>query len=381
MRCCSPRCWHSDRPGFGRADDPRIEARAHYAKGLDLAGQNGYEGALREFNAAYAISPQFAVLYNIGQAHLALGHTPEAIEALTHYLRDGGERILPERRAQVERQLAWLRSTLPNPALASEAESARATAAAAGAAAGEAIAAASEGSRAANAAGAARLGTLTIRCPDPGLKLLLDGKRIDLAASSRGVALPAGVHHLVLSAPGRRSAEESLDLAGGGAALVICENLLPITPQPVIVPRQPIDAPPVFAPITGSPENPTVHAKTVAYIFGGLGVALGGTAIGVYFWNRGQYKAAQDEQTYLQTHPTDAEAAVKYNADVDALNRNSIFTVGLAVTSIGLLAGGTYLYLYERKSDAKTGNKTGEVDRSRSWASVTPGGVFWNEVW
>src|SRR5437667_2669164 len=105
---------------IARADDPRGEARAHYSKGLDLAGQNGYEGALREFNAAYAISPQFAVLYNIGQAHIALGHTPEAIEALTHYLRDGGERILPERRAQVERQLAWLRSTLPNPALASE---------------------------------------------------------------------------------------------------------------------------------------------------------------------------------------------------------------------------------------------------------------------
>ena len=68
--------------GIGRADDPRGEARAHYARGLELAGQNGYEGALREFNAAYAISPQFAVLFNIGQAHIALGHTVEAIEAL-----------------------------------------------------------------------------------------------------------------------------------------------------------------------------------------------------------------------------------------------------------------------------------------------------------
>lgn len=362
---------------IARADDPRGEARAHYSKGLDLAGQNGYEGALREFNAAYAISPQFAVLYNIGQAHIALGHTPEAIGALTQYLRDGGERILPERRAQVERQLAWLRSTLPNPALASEAEAARATAAAAGAAAGEAIATASEGSRATNAAGGARLGTLTIRCPDPSLKLLLDGKRIDLAASSRGVALPGGVHHLVLSAPGRRSAEERLDIAEGGAALVICENLLPITAQPVIVPRQPIDAPPVFAPITGSPETPTVHAKTVAYILGGLGVAFGGTAIGVYFWNRGQYEDALREQAYLQTHPTDTDLAIKHNADIDALNRNNVITVGLAVTSIGLLAGGAYLYLYERKRDAQTGR----VETSRSWASVSPGGVFWNGVW
>ena len=190
---------------IGHADDPRGEARAHYAKGLELAGQNGYQGALREFNAAYAISPQFAVLFNIGQAHIALGQTAEAIEALTRYLRDGGDRIAPARRAQVQRQIAGLRSTLPNPELPSEAEAARATAAAAGVAAGEAIESASEGSRAAQA----RQGTLTVHCPEPGLKLMLDGKRIDPAASSRGVALPGGVHHLVLSAPGRRSTDES----------------------------------------------------------------------------------------------------------------------------------------------------------------------------
>src|SRR3954454_25172434 len=115
--------------GIGHADDPRGDARAHYAKGLELAGQNGYAGALREFNAAYAISPQFAVLFNIGQAHIALGHTVEAIEALARYLRDGGDRISPGRRTQVERQIAGQRSTLPNPEVTSEAEAARATAA------------------------------------------------------------------------------------------------------------------------------------------------------------------------------------------------------------------------------------------------------------
>ncbi len=364
---------------IGHADDPRGEARAHYAKGLELAGQNGYEGALREFNTAYAISPQFAVLFNIGQAHIALGHTVEAIEALTRYLSDGGDRIAAARRVQVERQIAGLRSTLPHPEAISEAEAARATAAAAGAAADEAIEAASEGSRAAS-----RPGTLTVRCPEPGLKLLLDGKRIDLAASSRGVALPGGVHHLVLSAPGRRSTEESLEVQEGGTALVICETLPVATAPPTVVPLQPIGAP-VFTAVTSNPEPLTIHARTVAYILGGLGVAFGGAAVGVYFWNRSQYEHAQDEQDYLKTHPTDTDHAIKYNADVDALNRNSIITAGLAVTSIGLLAGGAYLYFYERKSNAKTGNATGNrtglVDMSRSWASVTPGGIYWNGIW
>src|SRR5690242_12704125 len=77
-------------PRIARADDPRGDARAHYARGLELAAQNGYAGALREFNEAYNISPQYAVLYNIGQAHIALGQTAEAIEALGRYLRDGG---------------------------------------------------------------------------------------------------------------------------------------------------------------------------------------------------------------------------------------------------------------------------------------------------
>src|SRR5215831_5434363 len=76
--------------GIARADDPRQEARAHYAKGLELGAQNGYAGALREFEQAYALSPQYAVLYNIGQAHVALGHTAEAIDVLGRYLRDGG---------------------------------------------------------------------------------------------------------------------------------------------------------------------------------------------------------------------------------------------------------------------------------------------------
>src|SRR3954470_11707639 len=366
---------------IGRADDPRGDARAHYARGLELAGQNGYEGALREFKAAYAISPQFAVLFNIGQAHIALGHTVEAIEALSRYLLDGGDRISPTRRTQVQRQIEGLRSTLPNPEVTSEAEAARATAAAAGAAAGEAIEAASEGSR---AAGFTHPGTLTIRCPEPGLKLSLDGKRIDLAASSRGVALPAGVHHLVLSAAGRRSVEESLEIQEGGAALVICEMLPAAAAPPAIVPLQPIGAP-VFTAVTSSAETPTIHAKTVAYLLGGLGVAFGGTAIGVYVWNRGQYKEAQREQDYLKTHPTDTDRAIKYNSDVDALNRNSIVTVGLAATSIGLLAGGVYLYLYERRRDAEarrtSENRTGAVDRLRSWASVTPAGIFWNGVW
>src|SRR3954453_12005021 len=94
--------------GTARAADPRETARAHYARGLALAAQNGYEAALREFTEAYAISPQFAVLYNIGQAHVALGHSVKAIAALSKYLHDGRDRLPPGRRQQVQAQITSL---------------------------------------------------------------------------------------------------------------------------------------------------------------------------------------------------------------------------------------------------------------------------------
>src|ERR1051325_9822905 len=94
-----------------RADeDPRKAAGAHYQKGLELANRAEYRAALDEFNAAYAASPNYAVLYNIGQAQVAIGRPRLAIDALTRYLREGGEQIPPVRRQQVEEQLGALKS-------------------------------------------------------------------------------------------------------------------------------------------------------------------------------------------------------------------------------------------------------------------------------
>src|SRR5689334_11974849 len=85
-------------------EDPRKAAGAHYQKGLELANRAEYRAALDEFNAAYAASPNYAVLYNIGQAEVAIGRPRQAIESLTKYLRDGGEQVPANRRQQVELQ-------------------------------------------------------------------------------------------------------------------------------------------------------------------------------------------------------------------------------------------------------------------------------------
>lgn len=369
-------------PRIARADDPRGDARAHYAKGLELTAQNGYAGALREFNEAYNISPQYAVLYNIGQAHVALGQTAEAIQALTRYLRDGGDRVSPLRRAQVERQIAWLRSELPNPEAMSEAEAARATAAAAGAAAGAASAEASETAHAL----IPRPGTLTIRCADPSLRVTFDGKHVDLAASTRGLPVAAGAHHLVLSLAGRRPTEQRLTITEGTATVVLCENLVPSLaaagPPPVSMgPPPPLPVRPLSSESAATTETPIVHARTVAYLLGGLGLALGGTSLGLYLWNRGQAQAAQTENSLLPkdgpNDPNYYQQAVQYNQDADAVHRNNEFALGFAVAGAALLAGGVYLLVHDRRRSEKASG----ADVLRSWATIAPGGAVWNGVW
>jgi hypothetical protein len=402
---------------IARADDPRGDARAHYARGLELAAQNGYAEALREFNEAYNISPQFAVLYNIAQAHIALGQTAEAIEALARYLRDGGDRVSPLRRAQVERQIAWLRSDLPNPEALSEAEAARTTAAAAGAAAGAASAEASEAAHALPP----RPGTLTIRCTDPSMRVTLDGKHIDLAASTHGLPVAAGAHQLVLSMAGRRPTEQHLTIAEGTATVVVCESLVPplaaagppvslgqppvslgppppvslgsppvslgspsvsLRPPPVSPgPPPPVPVRPLPSDNTATTETPIIHARTVAYLLGGLGLAFGGTSLGLYLWNRGQAQDAQDENSRLPKggpmDPTFHDLAVQYNQDADAVHRNNELALGLAVAGAALLAGGVYLWVHDRRR----GEKTSGADMLRSWATIAPGGAVLNGVW
>jgi tetratricopeptide (TPR) repeat protein len=101
--------------GLARAaaadDEPLAEAaKARFDQGVELASQGDYEGALQAFRDAHAASPNVAVLYNIGQAEVALGRPVEAAATLSRYLREGGDSVPPERRRQVKEQLELLES-------------------------------------------------------------------------------------------------------------------------------------------------------------------------------------------------------------------------------------------------------------------------------
>jgi len=88
----------------------REAAAAAFDQGMALFENENWAGALAAFQRAYELAPHYVVLYNIGQCHRFLGEYPEAIAALERYLQEGGERVAPQKRAEVAASLMELRS-------------------------------------------------------------------------------------------------------------------------------------------------------------------------------------------------------------------------------------------------------------------------------
>jgi tetratricopeptide (TPR) repeat protein len=84
------------------------EATKHFQRGVTLYGETDYRGALVEFNRAYAIAPNSAVLYNIGESHYQLRDYAAALTTFERYLATCGAG--DSHRAELEGSVRELRS-------------------------------------------------------------------------------------------------------------------------------------------------------------------------------------------------------------------------------------------------------------------------------
>lgn len=89
-------------------EDPRAQASAQFRLGVARYQAASYAEALAAFEAAYALAPNFHVLYNIGQTRLSLADYLGAARSYERYLAEGGAEIPAARRAQVEHTLETL---------------------------------------------------------------------------------------------------------------------------------------------------------------------------------------------------------------------------------------------------------------------------------
>lgn len=98
-------------------------ASAHFKAGVNfLMDPSGarYEEAYREFKAAYAESPSWKILGNLGICAMQLERDGEAIQAYQRYLKEGGKQIRPQEREQVSKDLQTLEASVVHVQLTSD---------------------------------------------------------------------------------------------------------------------------------------------------------------------------------------------------------------------------------------------------------------------
>lgn len=337
--------------GMGRlchADEtPREAAAAHYARGVELANQGAYQAALEQFNDAYGISPHFAVLYNIGQAQIALGHPLEAIEALSKYLRDGAEQVPPSRREQVQAQLSLLD---------------------------------------------ARIAELTIVTDTPGAIIRVDDHQVGTAPLPQPLRLVAGAHTVVATTAGggevtrtvllgeaeRRTLELALATVGPD------RKPPPLAPQTAPPPPEPPAeaAPTEVLPPAAAPGRAGLAMRRLAYVLAGAGVLAGGGALGVYLWNRGRYQEWQRGDALLRD-PMVGPNIRRRQIDIDNDLASTLTTANRVVLGLGI-AGGTLLacsatlFLLGREER----NRAGELSFAwGGWGGDAIASVAWRGRW
>jgi hypothetical protein len=89
------------------------EARARFSAGVNLLKDPEgprYEEAYREFKAAYAASPSYKILGNLGLCAMKLERDEEAIAAYEKYLAEAGKDLDPAEAAQVKTDLHTLKA-------------------------------------------------------------------------------------------------------------------------------------------------------------------------------------------------------------------------------------------------------------------------------
>jgi len=86
------------------------EAKLHYEKATGYYALGKYGDAAEEYEKAFALKPDPALLYNAAQAHRVAGNKVRALELYTNYVRVYGDQIA--NKAEVNRHIASLRKAI-----------------------------------------------------------------------------------------------------------------------------------------------------------------------------------------------------------------------------------------------------------------------------
>ncbi|WP_437677402.1 hypothetical protein [Sorangium sp. So ce131] len=287
--------------------DRTAEADARFRRGVELYNEADYIAALTEFRRAYSLAPAYQVLYNIAGACYQLRDYACALRAFEGYLDTGGAQIAAGRRAEVERDIAVLRS---------------------------------------------RVATVALSTSAPGVEISVDDVPAGRTPLAEPLLMSAGRRRIVAEAAGRPPVTRVIEVAGGDRVELRIE--LPPAPAPQAAGdgARPAAAQP-GASVDRAPR-PERSAPVFPWIATGA-LAAGAAVTGVLALG-----ASSDLEAALGELPGDARAIERERTRTATLALTADVLAGAAV-----IAGGISLYL----TVAGGGSQRGDGERASSPAT------------
>ncbi len=254
------------------------DARQHFGDGLKLYKDGDFDAALVQFERAYAIKPNYKVLYNIAQTYFQLREYVEARDDMARYLKEGGTAIDPERQAAASKDLADLEK---------------------------------------------RLAKVTLTVNVAGATVLVDGKKVGTTPLSEPIAVSEGQRTISVEAPNRGARQRLIRVAGGENQALTLD--FEEAPPPVLA--KPISAPP--EPKASSGLGAGFWATAIGAVALGAGAGVTGyLALNASNDNKNQIKEFGVSQSKLDDSNNRAKTLALTS---DILSGAAIVCAGVAV--------------------------------------------------
>ena len=262
-------------PGEPKTAADVERAREHFNQGLKLYRDGDFGAALVQFERAYAVKPNYKVLYNIAQTCFQLRDYVEARNAMRRYLSDGGAEIDADRVAQATQDLAELER---------------------------------------------RIGTIRLSVNVDGASVFVDGKRVGTTPLREPIAVSEGQRTISVEEPSRGARQRLVRLAGAEELTLTLDFEAPRAPVTATAP-----------PRSPQPEAPGLGAGF--WVSAVSAVALGaGAGVTGYLTLRAQDEN-RDERNKLGASMSALESS---HDDAKALALTTDILGGAAIVCAGV---------------------------------------------
>jgi tetratricopeptide (TPR) repeat protein len=278
------------------------EAAKRFQRGVVLYGEADYRAALVEFKRAYALAPNAAVLYNVGETEYQLQDYAGALTTFRRYLGESGP--IESHRAEVESNVEVLR---------------------------------------------ARIGHVSITTLPSGADITIDDQSVGKTPLGEAVLVSIGHRKVVATMAGRQPVTRYVDIAAEDNVSVTLPLAAPVSVTPV---GEPMQAPPpadVRPPAHGGGSTLRAVGWTVTGAFAGGAVLFGFLA----------NKESGDLRSARNSFPT---TGATLNHDASLTATYSILADSL--TAAAIVVGGITLFSTVSSSSSSTPAR-GSTGRSR----------------